>query len=164
MKVSESSPPSPAPATEGEWDEDRLEAALDQLKIQHIEVWFLSCRSCPPADDLPQLRQLRETIPDLIRPLRTDHASPEVLYATFAKGAASAADHVRDFQTLMRSLESDEVRTWAATSRRKNPDGILDSIDESYLSRFGMPVRSGKPKPEEANGGSKPGVGEEATK
>ena len=68
--------PSAAPVEE-KWDEERLEAALRQLKELHIQVWNLSTQSIPRFWFLivGQLRNLRTTVPRMIAPFTAHPAS-----------------------------------------------------------------------------------------
>ncbi|PMD28379.1 hypothetical protein NA56DRAFT_640030 [Hyaloscypha hepaticicola] len=94
-------------SAEDEWDEERLEKAMNTLKEMHI-----------------QLRGLRTTIPRLIAPLTTKQPSPEVLYREFSKSTSTANQEVQQFRKLMNDEESLKVLEQARKSRAENPNGI----------------------------------------
>ena len=156
MKVSESAAPSPASPSGEEWDEARLEAALAHLQEQHIQVE-------PPAPSYLhspctavliygaiQLRQLRDTIPSLVRPMHSDHASPELVYAAFAKAATGAARSVKEFAALMRNAESKEIRTRANASEEQSGDGITGWLVTQHPDWLQKPVTvQVRPRPQE---------------
>ncbi|EON99143.1 hypothetical protein UCRPA7_5359 [Phaeoacremonium minimum UCRPA7] len=98
--------PSAAPVEE-KWDEERLEAALRQLKELHI-----------------QLRNLRTTVPRMIAPFTAHPASPEILFQTIKAATHSAFAEVGDFKDKMAEDGTKEILEYAEKSRSDNPKGI----------------------------------------
>ncbi|KAE9374446.1 hypothetical protein N431DRAFT_481655 [Stipitochalara longipes BDJ] len=105
--ASENGNNSAANAGEDEWDEEKLEKAMQTLKEMHI-----------------QLRGLRTTIPRLIAPLATKQSSPETLYRDFTRSTKTANQEVQQFRQLMNDEESLKVLEQARKSRAENPNGI----------------------------------------
>ncbi|EFQ25254.1 hypothetical protein CGRA01v4_06396 [Colletotrichum graminicola] len=89
------------------WDEERLELALDQLKLLHIK-----------------LRGLRTTIPIMLEPLSTKHSSPQVEFDSFMESVATAKRKVQDFQDLRKSDEMTKIMDHVAQRRKEEPNGI----------------------------------------
>ncbi|KAK2035217.1 hypothetical protein LX32DRAFT_688858 [Colletotrichum zoysiae] len=90
-----------------EWDEERLELALDQLKLLHIK-----------------LRGLRSTIPIMLKPLSTKHPSPQAEFDSFMESVAAAKVKIQDFQDLRKSDEITKIMDHVAERRKKEPNGI----------------------------------------
>ncbi|KAI9828037.1 MAG: hypothetical protein M1832_003564 [Thelocarpon impressellum] len=119
-------------ATSSEWDDEaRLEAALEELKEMHI-----------------RLRELRTTIPDLVRPLTTPASSPEELFASFGAAAQTATGDVRSFIEYMRAPTARATLDRAAASRAQ--DGAVKAWrvteEPGWLVRKG-----GEKRPAETN-------------
>ncbi|KAI9874003.1 MAG: hypothetical protein M1830_010302 [Pleopsidium flavum] len=91
----------------GEWDEASLNAALAHLQEMHI-----------------RLRDLRGTIPRIIKPMLDSHSSPEGLYTEFSHSAMAAAKDVRAFADLMEDGESKVVLEKAKKRRSESEDRI----------------------------------------
>lgn len=72
-----------------------------------------------------QLRNLRNTIPNLIEPMLEPHSSPEALYATFSHTAMTAAKNMRGFTELMEDPESKALLERARTRRLESKEVIL---------------------------------------
>ncbi|KAI9850808.1 MAG: hypothetical protein M1838_005063 [Thelocarpon superellum] len=90
-----------------EWEDGRLEAALEELKEMHIQV-----------------RRLRTTIPDMIRPLTAPPTSPENLFQDFLKSTNTGVGKVKSFIEYMQNDKRKTILQKAATSRKEAPDGI----------------------------------------
>ncbi|KAK1966956.1 hypothetical protein LY78DRAFT_680539 [Colletotrichum sublineola] len=89
------------------WDEERLELALDQLKLLHIK-----------------LRGLRTTIPIMMEPLSTKHSSPQVEFDSFMESVATAKKKIQDFQDLRKSDEIIKIMNHVAERRKEESNGI----------------------------------------
>ncbi|KAI1851381.1 hypothetical protein JX265_000385 [Neoarthrinium moseri] len=89
------------------WTEEQLEEALEKLKLLHIKS-----------------RELRTTVPRMLEPLGTKHASRQDALTSFQTSIASAATELRDFRTLYTSDESKKVFDQAKKSRQAEPKGI----------------------------------------
>ncbi|KAI9673434.1 MAG: hypothetical protein M1817_002896 [Caeruleum heppii] len=100
--------PNPTPQTlDVEDDYDQLLVAEQRLKELHI-----------------QLREMRATIPNMVRPLITHHDSPVQLYQTFADAATTATREVTAFTQIMHDDQTKAVLDRAATSRKEKPGPI----------------------------------------
>lgn len=88
-------------------EEERLEDALEHLKLLHL-----------------QLRHLRTAIPRAIQPLCSKQPSPDALFSSFAKSVAETNNELNDFKAAMTSEESKSVFEKANESRQANPKGI----------------------------------------
>ncbi|KAK2001180.1 hypothetical protein LX36DRAFT_653679 [Colletotrichum falcatum] len=89
------------------WDEERLELALDQLKLLHIK-----------------LRGLRTTIPTMLEPLSTKHSSPQIEFNSFMESVAAAKKKVQDFHDLRKSDEITNIMDHVAERRKEEPNGV----------------------------------------
>ncbi|OHW90041.1 hypothetical protein CSPAE12_11348 [Colletotrichum incanum] len=89
------------------WDEERLELALNQLKLLHIK-----------------LRGLRTTIPRMMEPLSAKQPSPQATFNSFMDSVAAAKREVQDFQDLRKSDEITKIMDHAAQRRKEEPNGI----------------------------------------
>ncbi|KZL84946.1 ribosomal protein l34e [Colletotrichum incanum] len=107
------------------WDEERLELALNQLKLLHIK-----------------LRGLRTTIPRMMEPLSAKQPSRTLLtlaaswtatdmfllaqatFNSFMDSVAAAKREVQDFQDLRKSDEITKIMDHAAQRRKEEPNGI----------------------------------------
>ncbi|KZL64887.1 ribosomal protein l34e, partial [Colletotrichum tofieldiae] len=89
------------------WDEERLELALNQLKLLHIK-----------------LRGLRTTIPRMMEPLSAKQPSPQVTFNSFIDSVTAAKKEVQDFQDLRKSNEITKIMDHAAQRRKEEPNGI----------------------------------------
>ena len=127
MEVSDSTAPSPLPPQDDGWDEAQLEAALARLQQQHLAVHPYSPFSLLPRKRLlpRQLRQLRDTIPSLVRPVHAAHALPELAYAEFAGAANAAGQRLQAFTTALREPSSTEIRTRVANIQEQHGADIL---------------------------------------
>ncbi|MCJ1351985.1 MAG: hypothetical protein MMC33_001969 [Icmadophila ericetorum] len=97
-----------SPASEDEWNEAQLATSLAHLQLLHT-----------------QLRELRETIPSLIKSVHADYLSPEGLYNEFAQSATTAVNNVKAFTKLMRDTETKAIMQRAEESRLQNAEGIM---------------------------------------
>ncbi|WQF75208.1 hypothetical protein CDEST_00222 [Colletotrichum destructivum] len=97
----------PGAQDEEAWDEERLELALNQLKILHIK-----------------LRGLRTTIPRMMEPLSAKQSSPQIKFDSILGSVAAAKKEVQDFQDLRKSEKITEIMDHAARRRREEPNGI----------------------------------------
>ncbi|KAK6843810.1 hypothetical protein PG987_004670 [Apiospora arundinis] len=93
--------------TNGEWSEEQLEEGLKHLKLLHIKC-----------------RELRTSMPRMLDPLTTQHASNEELAVSFTKAVGTASRELSDFRTLYQSNESKQVLEHANKSRAANPEDI----------------------------------------
>ena len=86
-----------------------------------------------------------------MRPLQAEHASPELLYADFAKAATGAARGLQDFTALMRDAQSNEIRAWVKERTDSSDDGIVNWLVTQHPDWLQRPVLSprGPPKAEE---------------
>ncbi|KAK0388382.1 hypothetical protein NLU13_4627 [Sarocladium strictum] len=103
-------PPSQAEASaDGQeiWDEARLEAAMDRLKLLHIKV-----------------RNLRDAIPKMLEPLAKPHPTPDAMFVAFKAAIAESQAAVQDFNVLMNDVRSQQALRHAKESREKDPGGI----------------------------------------
>ncbi|KAK7949635.1 hypothetical protein PG988_016274 [Apiospora saccharicola] len=91
----------------GEWSEEQLEEGLKQLKLLHIKC-----------------RELRTSMPRMLDPLSTHHASNEELAVSFTKAVGTASRELSDFRTLYHSNESKQVLEHADKSRAADPKNI----------------------------------------
>ncbi|KAK6866238.1 hypothetical protein PG995_002766 [Apiospora arundinis] len=91
----------------GEWSEEQLEEGLKHLKLLHIKC-----------------RELRTSMPRMLDPLTTQHASNEELAVSFTKAVGTASRELSDFRTLYQSNESKQVLEHANKSRAANPEDI----------------------------------------
>ncbi|KAK1983887.1 hypothetical protein LZ30DRAFT_622521 [Colletotrichum cereale] len=89
------------------WDEERLELALDQLKLLHIK-----------------LRGLRTTIPTMMKPLSIKQPSPQIEFDSFMESVAAAKKKVHDFQDLRKSDEITKIMNHVAERRKEESNGI----------------------------------------
>ncbi|KZF22761.1 hypothetical protein L228DRAFT_135470 [Xylona heveae TC161] len=83
-----------------DWDEARLEAALERLQEMHI-----------------QLRGLRGVLNDVISPLSMSYATPEDLYKRYVNTTKDASKRLESFKLYMNSGDSKEVLERAKSSR-----------------------------------------------
>ncbi|MCJ1306655.1 hypothetical protein MMC25_000298 [Agyrium rufum] len=90
-----------------QWDEARLQSALDRLHNMHI-----------------QLRQLRETIPTLVQPMHTHHASPAHLYKAMSWNAITATKSVQLFTHYMRDAKTQSIMQKTKESQNQEPNNI----------------------------------------
>ncbi|KAI5457744.1 hypothetical protein BGZ63DRAFT_393701 [Mariannaea sp. PMI_226] len=107
MNEQQSTQPPAATGSHGDWDEARLEEAMQQLKLLHIKV-----------------RMLRDTVPKMIDPLIQKQPSPAIMFAAFMKSVNDANANVQEFTSLMRSDATKEVFDQVEKSRQANPKGI----------------------------------------
>ncbi|RKU44204.1 hypothetical protein DL546_002138 [Coniochaeta pulveracea] len=90
-------------------EEERLEDALEHLKVLHL-----------------QLRALRQTIPKLIEPLAKPQqsSSPEALFNSYRQAIGTANKNLADFRTEMTSETTQKILDDARASRQARPLGI----------------------------------------
>ncbi|OHE91530.1 hypothetical protein CORC01_13179 [Colletotrichum orchidophilum] len=89
------------------WDEERLEQALDELKLLHIK-----------------LRGLRTTIPRMMEPLSIKQPSPQITFQSYMESVAAAKKEVQDFQDLRKSDKVTDIMEHATQRRKEEPNGI----------------------------------------
>ncbi|KAL0931339.1 uncharacterized protein CTRU02_214074 [Colletotrichum truncatum] len=89
------------------WDEERLEQALNQLKLLHI-----------------QLRGLRTTIPRMLEPLSAKQPTPQAKFSSFIESVAAAKKEVQDFQEFRKSEDMTKIMNHATERRKEEPNGI----------------------------------------
>lgn len=71
-----------------------------------------------------QLRNLRETIPQVMDSVLIDPSSPDQLHSNFSQAANGAAQAIRHFTQLVEDSRTKEVMEKAKDSRTKNGEGI----------------------------------------
>ncbi|RSL80259.1 hypothetical protein BHE90_010371 [Fusarium euwallaceae] len=98
----------PDAASQGEWDEARLEEAMQRLKLLHIKV-----------------RLLRDTIPQMIQPLLQKQPSPDAMFAAYMKSITEAQNNVKEFTELMRDDFSQQITTQVQKRQAEEPNGIV---------------------------------------
>ncbi|MCJ1327584.1 hypothetical protein MMC10_004255 [Thelotrema lepadinum] len=125
LKLSNSTKPSQDETASG-WDEARLTDALAKLQETHI-----------------QLRHLRDTVPSLIRPMRSELSSPETVYVDFAKAATGAVDNVRDFTTAVRDPAIQELLVHVKQIKEENPEGVVGWLATQHEDWMDKPVSLG---------------------
>ena len=76
----------------------------------------------------------------MIRPMHTDHASPEDLYASISRSATTAVNDVRNFTKLMQDPQTQEVLTRAKESRAQNSEGIMGWLVTQHEDWLDRPV------------------------
>ncbi|MCJ1486524.1 hypothetical protein MMC06_006701 [Schaereria dolodes] len=122
----------PKPIAQTDWDESQLVSSLTRLQEMHI-----------------QLRDLRETIPALVRPVHTHQATPEDLYTSLSRSASTAVNNVRSFKKIIqdpqnqalfikakerRILDQEGIRGWSVTQHEDWLDrSVEDSVQELKL-------------------------------
>ena len=117
------------PQPEAEWDEARLTSSLARLQELHIQVrrscedLLLSCLELTAPEI--QLRQLRETIPSLMRVIHTEHSTPGGLYAEVSRAATDAVGDIKDFVQHMREPKSQEILRKAKDTKGKDGGAIM---------------------------------------
>ena len=133
-----------SPRAEEEWDEVRLQSALERLHEMHVDVCLLPMIYLVAADSV-QLRQLRDAIPSIVRPIHAEYNSPEDLYAEFKSAAVEAVGDVRQFRSLMRDSKSGEVMARARQSKSLDGEGIQTWLVDQHAGWLDEPaVRSAK--------------------
>lgn len=91
-----------------EWSEEQLEEALDKLNAIHLK-----------------LRNLRSTIPRMVRPLTSEPAqSPELIHAKCKTSLVAGVEEVRAFKDAVLSDEYRKVIEHVTSSRRRNGKNI----------------------------------------
>lgn len=75
----------------------------------------------------------------MIRPVRVNYASPEIVYAEFSKAATGAVANVRDFTSLMRDPMSQDIHAKAKESESQNSDGIMDWLVSQHADWMDEP-------------------------
>jgi hypothetical protein len=106
-------------APDAEWDEARLEQAMQRLKLLHFKA-----------------RMLRDTIPKMIRPLVKQQPSPDARFAAFTKAVNDAQVSVAQFAELMKDATSQEVLEYAKKSREERPYGIKPWMHSEHPDWF----------------------------
>lgn len=89
------------------WNEERLEEAMEHLKLMHIKI-----------------RELRTTIPRMLQPLTDKQPTPEALYRSFSASVATAQKEVKDYTALRNDQKSQQILDHAAQRRKEEPKGI----------------------------------------
>ncbi|KAL2760934.1 hypothetical protein ACRALDRAFT_2063677, partial [Sodiomyces alcalophilus JCM 7366] len=89
------------------WDEERLQDAMEHLKLLHIK-----------------LRDLRTTIPRMLQPLTEKQPTPEALFHSFSDSVAASYQEVQEFTELKRNEKSRQILEHAAQRRKEEPGGI----------------------------------------
>ncbi|KAF4461764.1 hypothetical protein FALBO_11420 [Fusarium albosuccineum] len=111
----------PGAAGQDDWDEARLEEAMQRLKLLHIKV-----------------RLLRDTIPQMIKPLLQKQPSPDVMFAAFMKSVNEAQGNVQEFTDLMHDDLSKEVFAQVKKRQQEEPKGIVPWRHEDHPDWFTM--------------------------
>jgi hypothetical protein len=86
------------------------------------------------------MRQLRETIPMLMRSVHNDHASPEDLYADISQTAMKSVENIKTFTAYVASPESQEILLKARDAREKSGDGVASWLVTQHPNWLDRPA------------------------
>ncbi|KAI8666526.1 hypothetical protein NCS57_00877700 [Fusarium keratoplasticum] len=116
----------PDAAGQGEWDEARLEEAMQRLKLLHIKVRLLR-------DTIPQMIQpLLQKQPSRRRPIPTRKQlqlmhliTADAMFAAYMKSITEAQNNVKEFTELMRDDFSQQIAAQVQKRQAEEPNGIV---------------------------------------
>ena len=112
--------------TESSYPEDQLVSSLARLQELHIQASNFPNHAQTINLTLPKLRQLRDAVPSMIRPMHAEHPSPETVYAQFAEAATGAVDRIRQFSDLLSDEKSRDILQGARRKREQSGEGVTN--------------------------------------
>ena len=80
----------------------------------------------------------------MVRPMRSELPSPEIVYAEFAKAATAAVKNVQDFSANVKDSASQEILQRARESKEANDEGVVGWLVAQHEDWLDKPVTLGK--------------------
>ncbi|KAL2682662.1 hypothetical protein Neosp_007115 [[Neocosmospora] mangrovei] len=106
----------PDAAGQGEWDEARLEEAMQRLKLLHIKMIQPLLQKQPSRRrPIPTLKQL-----ELMHLITAD-----AMFAAYMKSITEAQNSVKEFTELMRDDFSQQITAQVQKRQAEEPNGIV---------------------------------------